>query len=42
MAWFGQCLRLVLSKVTNRVDVFLPSPEDGNRPSFRKAVFSSS
>jgi hypothetical protein len=28
------------SKVPNRVDVSLPSPEDGNRSSFRNVVFS--
>jgi hypothetical protein len=29
-----QCLRLALSKGPNRVGIFLPSPEDGNRSSF--------
>jgi hypothetical protein len=31
---------LALSKGPNRVGVFLPSPEDGNRSSFRNVVFS--
>jgi hypothetical protein len=33
--------RLALSKGHNRVGVSLPSPEDGNRSSFRNVVFSS-
>jgi hypothetical protein len=32
---------LALSKGPNRVGVSLPSPEDGNRSSFRNVVFSS-
>jgi hypothetical protein len=32
-------LRLALSKEPNRVAVSLPSPEEGNRSSFRNAVF---
>jgi hypothetical protein len=35
-----QRLKLVLSKVPNRVGVSLPSPEDGKRSSFRN-VFST-
>jgi hypothetical protein len=34
-------LRLALSKGHNRVGVFLPSLEDGNRSNFRDFVFSS-
>jgi hypothetical protein len=34
-------LRLALSKGPNRVGVSFPSPEDGNRSSFRNVVFSS-
>jgi hypothetical protein len=37
----GQWLRLALSKGANRVGVSLPSPEDGNRSSFRNVVFPS-
>jgi hypothetical protein len=33
--------RLALSKGPNRVGVFPPSPEDGNRFSFRDVVLSS-
>jgi hypothetical protein len=33
------CLTLALAKGPNRVGVSLPSPEDGNRYSFRNAVF---
>jgi hypothetical protein len=33
-------LRLALSKRPNRVGVVVPSPEDGNRSSFRNVVFS--
>jgi hypothetical protein len=36
-----QWLRLAISKGPNGVDVFLPSPEDGNRSSLRNDVFSS-
>jgi hypothetical protein len=32
---------LALSNEPNRVGVSLLTPEDGNRPSFRNAVFSS-
>jgi hypothetical protein len=32
-------VRLILSKDANRVGVFLHSPEDGNRSSFRNVVF---
>jgi hypothetical protein len=39
--WTDQWLRLALSKGPNRVGVSLSSPKDGNRPSFRNAVFSS-
>jgi hypothetical protein len=34
-------LRLALSKGPNRVCVFLPKPEDENRPGFRNVVFSN-
>jgi hypothetical protein len=34
-----QWLNLALSKGPSRVGVSLPSPEDGNRSSFRNAVF---
>jgi hypothetical protein len=34
-------LRLALSKGPSIVGVSFPSPEDGNRPSFRSVVFSS-
>jgi hypothetical protein len=37
----GPLMRLALSKKPNRVGVSLPLSEDGHRPSFRKAVFSS-
>jgi hypothetical protein len=33
--------RLALSKEPNRVDVSLPSPEEGNRSSFRNVVLYS-
>jgi hypothetical protein len=36
-----QRLRLGLSKEPNRVEGSLPSPEDGNRSSFRNVVSSS-
>jgi hypothetical protein len=36
-----QWLRLALSKGPNRVGVAFPSPEDGNRSSFRNVMFSS-
>jgi hypothetical protein len=36
---FLALLRLALSKEPNRVGVSLPSPEDGNRSSFRNFVF---
>jgi hypothetical protein len=36
-----QLLRLTLSKVPNNVGVFLLSPENGNRSSFRNVMFSS-
>jgi hypothetical protein len=32
---------LAFSKRPNRVKVSFPSPEDGNRPSFRNVLFSS-
>jgi hypothetical protein len=32
-------MRLVLSKGTNRVGIFLPSPEDGNLSSLRRLSF---
>jgi hypothetical protein len=35
-----QLLRSALSKGSNRLDVSVPSPEDGNRSNFRNAVFS--
>jgi hypothetical protein len=35
-----QLLILALSKGPNRLDASVPSPEDGNRPNFRKVVFS--
>jgi hypothetical protein len=38
---FVQWLRLVLSRGLNWVGVFFPSPEDGNRSSFRNVVLSS-
>jgi hypothetical protein len=34
-------LRLALSKEPSRVGVLLPSPGDGNGPTFRNVVFSS-
>jgi hypothetical protein len=34
-------MRLAFSKERNRVGVSLPSSEDGNSSSFRKAVFSN-
>jgi hypothetical protein len=34
-------LKLALSNGPNKVDVSLPSPEDGNRFIFRNIVFSS-
>jgi hypothetical protein len=34
-------MRLALSKGPSRVSVLLPSPEDGNRPSYPNVVFSS-
>jgi hypothetical protein len=34
-------MRLALSKGLNRVGIFLPSPEDGNRFSFQNVVFST-
>jgi hypothetical protein len=34
-------MRVAISKGPNRVGVSLPSPEDGNRSSFRNVVFSS-
>jgi hypothetical protein len=36
-----QLLRLALSQGPKWVGVFSPSPEDGNRSSFRNVVFSS-
>jgi hypothetical protein len=39
---FVQWLRLALSKGPNRIAVSLPSPENGNRYSFRNVVFSES
>jgi hypothetical protein len=38
LTWVVQWLRLALSKGPNRVGVS-PSPEDGNRSSFRNVVF---
>jgi hypothetical protein len=35
-----QC-RLAISNASNRIGVSPPSPEDGNRSSFRNLVFSS-
>jgi hypothetical protein len=35
VTWVVQLLRLALSKESNRIGVSFPSPEDGNRPSFR-------
>jgi hypothetical protein len=37
----GPVLGLALSKGSYRVDFFLPSPEEGNRFSFRNVVFYS-
>jgi hypothetical protein len=34
-------LRLALSKGLNRIGVSLPSPEDGNRSSYRNVAFSN-
>jgi hypothetical protein len=34
-------MRLALFKRTKRVDIFLSSPQDENRPSFRNVVFSN-
>jgi hypothetical protein len=36
----GQWLRLALSKAPNRVGVFYPSPEDGNRSTSRNVQAS--
>jgi hypothetical protein len=41
MTRFVQWFRSALSKGPIKVDVFLPSPEDGNRSSFRNVVFLS-
>jgi hypothetical protein len=41
MAQIAKWLRLALSKRPNRVGVFLPSSEDGNRSSFRNDAFPS-
>jgi hypothetical protein len=38
---WSRWLRVALSKGPNKVGVILPSPQDGNRASFRNVVFSS-
>jgi hypothetical protein len=41
LTWVVQWSRLALSKGTNKLDVFLSSPEDGNRSSFWNVMFSN-
>jgi hypothetical protein len=40
LTWVVQWLRLALFRVPNIVGISIPSPEDGNRCSFRNVVFS--